>query len=100
MLFVRSCVFAGLHIVTAIIFSIIALFVWLLPFRLRYKVISQWAILNLWLLEKICGVRYQVEGIENIPDEACIIMAKHQSSWETLALQAVFPPQVWVLKRE
>jgi 1-acyl-sn-glycerol-3-phosphate acyltransferase len=27
-------------------------------------------------------------------------MCKHQSSWETLALQALFPPQVWVLKRE
>jgi 1-acyl-sn-glycerol-3-phosphate acyltransferase len=27
-------------------------------------------------------------------------MARHQSTWETLALQAIFPPQVWVLKRE
>lgn len=100
MLFIRSLIFAGLHVVTAIIFSLIALIVWLLPFSWRYKVISQWAVLNLWLLEKICGVRYEIEGVENIPDEACIIMAKHQSSWETLALQAVFPPQVWVLKRE
>lgn len=100
MLFIRSLLFAGLHVITAVFFSLLALLAWLLPFDARYKVISQWAILNLWLLEKICGVRYQVEGIENIPDEACIIMAKHQSSWETLALQAVFPPQVWVLKRE
>ena len=27
-------------------------------------------------------------------------MAKHQSAWETMALQKLFPPQVWVMKRE
>jgi 1-acyl-sn-glycerol-3-phosphate acyltransferase len=27
-------------------------------------------------------------------------LCKHQSAWETLALQVIFPPQVWVLKRE
>jgi 1-acyl-sn-glycerol-3-phosphate acyltransferase len=62
--------------------------------------VSQWAISNLWLLEKICGISFIVEGQENIPEEPCVIMCKHQSTWETLALQAIFPPQVWVLKRE
>lgn len=100
MLFVRSLVFAGLHIITAVMFSLLAIIVWPLPFNLRYKVVSQWAISNLWLLEKICGIRYEVEGQENISNEPCIILCKHQSSWETLALQAIFPPQVWVLKRE
>ncbi|MFW5451725.1 MAG: lysophospholipid acyltransferase family protein [Methylophagaceae bacterium] len=100
MLFVRSLIFASLHIVTAIVFSILAILVWPLPFKLRYKVISQWAISNLWLLEKICDIRYQIEGSENITNQACVIMCKHQSSWETLALQKIFPPQAWVLKRE
>lgn len=100
MLFVRSLVFAGLHIVTAIIFSFIGILILPLSFKWRYKIVSQWAISNLWLLEKICGIRYEVEGRENISDDPCIIFCKHQSSWETLALQAVFPPQVWVLKRE
>ena len=100
MLFVRSFIFVVLHVVTAIVFSVFGILLWPLPFRWRYKVISQWAILNLWLLEKICGICYEVEGRENIPDEPCVILCKHQSSWETLALQAVLPPQVWVLKRE
>ena len=100
MQFARSLLFASLHAVTAVLFSFISLLVWPLPFNWRYKVVSQWAILNLWLLKVICGIRYEVEGRENIPDEPCIIMAKHQSTWETLALQAIFPPQVWVLKRE
>lgn len=100
MLFIRSVIFLFFQILTASLFSLIGFLLWPLPFKWRYKVISRWAVLNLWLVEKICGVSYQIEGLENIPDEPCVIMCKHQSAWETLVLQAVFPPQVWVLKRE
>ena len=53
-----------------------------------------------WAAERICGIRYRVLGAENIPREPCIMLAKHESAWETLAFQAIFPPQVWVVKRE
>lgn len=63
--------------------------------------VSKWAVFNLWWLKVCCNLKYTVEGLENIPaDGAAIIMCKHQSAWETLALQKIFPPQVWVLKRE
>lgn len=100
MLLIRSLIFMGLHIVSIVIFSLLGVLLWPLPFKWRYKVISRWAVINLWMLEKICGVHYEIEGRENISDEPAIILCKHQSSWETLALQAIFPPQVWVLKRE
>ena len=45
-------------------------------------------------------MRYEVEGRENIPTTPTIVMGKHQSTWETYAFQQIFPPQVWVLKRE
>jgi 1-acyl-sn-glycerol-3-phosphate acyltransferase len=54
----------------------------------------------LWWLRITCGVRYRVIGRENIPEMPSIILSKHQSAWETLAFQQIFPPQVWVLKRE
>jgi len=100
MLFLRSLVFTSLQIVTTVIFSLLGVLLWPMPFEWRYKIVSKWAHLNLWLLEKVCGVSYKIEGLENIPDEPCVIMCKHQSAWETLALQIVFPQQVWVLKRE
>jgi len=100
MLLFRSLIFVFFHVLTAIVFSLLGVLLWPLPFKWRYIAVSRWAVLNLWLLEKICGVRYEVEGKENISDQASVILCKHQSSWETLALQAVFPPQVWVLKRE
>ena len=28
------------------------------------------------------------------------MLSKHESAWETLAFQAILPPQVWVIKRE
>ena len=65
-----------------------------------HKVATSWALFLVWMLEHIVGLKYRVEGTENIPNQPSIICAKHQSGWETLALQAIFPPQVFVAKRE
>ena len=46
------------------------------------------------------GIRWEVEGEGHIPERPCVIMAKHQSAWETIGLQLWFNPQSWVLKRE
>lgn len=48
----------------------------------------------------VCGLKFEIKGKENIPDGGMIILAKHQSTWETLAFQQILPPHVWVLKRE
>ncbi len=96
----RSFIFLIIYAITAILFSVIGVLIWPLPFKQRYWVVSRWAVMNIWLLKIICGLRLEVEGRDNIPTEPCVILCKHQSAWETLALQAVFPPQVWVLKRE
>lgn len=100
MIWLRSGLYFLIYAVTAVFFSLLGVLVWPLPFRWRYFLISRWAVLNIWLLEKICGITLTVHGQENIPDEPCLILCKHQSAWETLALQKIFPPQVWVLKRE
>jgi 1-acyl-sn-glycerol-3-phosphate acyltransferase len=100
MIYIRSTLFFIFYALTAVFFSCLGVLLWPLPFKWRYAVVSQWAKTNIWLLEKICDVRLEVEGSEHIGDEPAVIICKHQSAWETLALQAVFPPQVWVLKRE
>ncbi len=38
--------------------------------------------------------------MESIPRGAGIVFSKHQSTWETIALQQIFPQQIWVAKRE
>src|SRR6266481_1047706 len=100
MLVIRSLIFLLLQIIITPLFSILALLTFPLHPMTRYRVISQWAKLMLVLLRVVCGIRYEVRGVENLPKQPCIVLCKHQSTWETLALQKIFPPQVWVLKRE
>ena len=72
----------------------------LLPFPARYRIIRQWARFQVFMLKVLCGLDYRVEGQEHLPENAAIIMAKHQSAWETIVFQEIFPQQTWVLKRE
>lgn len=71
-----------------------------MPLGFRIGVIKLWIEITLWTLKVFCGLKYQVEGLENIPQDGFIIMSKHSSTWETLALQKFFKPLVWVVKRE
>ncbi len=98
--FLRSCLFAAFQICITPPFALIALLTFPFGPFTRYRIISTWTRLVLWAVEVICGVRYRVVGAENIPAEACVVLAKHQSTWETLAFQVIFPPQVYVIKRE
>ncbi len=100
MLAVRSLLFLILQLVITPIFALVALLTFPFGRLTRYRFISLWAKMMLPILQAVCGIRHEVKGIENLPKEPCIVLCKHQSAWETLALQKIFPPQVWVLKRE
>ena len=91
--------YAGIS-VTALLFSLLGILLLPLPFHPRYRVVTLWTHSTLWWLRICCGLRYRVRGREHIPPGPAIILCKHQSAWETMALQQVFPPQVWVFKRE
>jgi 1-acyl-sn-glycerol-3-phosphate acyltransferase len=100
MILIRSLIFLLLQLTITPIFALLALFTFPFSRHTRYHIISQWAKFMLPVLRLTCGIHHVVQGLENIPDYPCIVMCKHQSAWETLALQKIFPPQVWVLKRE
>lgn len=73
----------------------------LLPFRARYRLVIQaWCRWATWLAKVVVGLRYEVHGLENIPQQPCVILAKHQSTWETFFLSALFEPLSQVVKRE
>lgn len=100
MLFLRSFLFLVGQVMTAPVFTFIALLALPLNPITRNDLISGWARSMLWWLKVTCNIRHVVTGLENLPDTPSIILAKHQSAWETLAFQAIFPTQVYVLKRE
>jgi 1-acyl-sn-glycerol-3-phosphate acyltransferase len=96
----RSLLFSlGMLASTGIVASLIVL-CFFLSFHQRYRLCQYWSRFNLWWLRVTCRIDYQVSGAEHIPDRPAIIMAKHQSTWETLFLNQYLPPVAWVIKRE
>ena len=96
----RSTLFAAFQVALTVPYSLIALATFPLPLRARYRVITLWTRLNVWAAQAICGIRYRVLGADALPPAPYIVLSKHQSAWETLAFQLIFPQQVWVVKRE
>jgi len=99
MALLRSILFnLGILIITPI-FSVLAILLFPLPAVVRSRLVSGWAHCAMFWLALTCGLRFRVIGRENIPKHASVILAKHQSAWETIAFQTIFPPQIWVMKR-
>lgn len=102
MVYLRSILFyLGMTVIT-LIHNLFIPFLFVLPLNhfQRYAYLVQWSRIIIGWLKISCGLTYRVIGRENIPKGPAIILAKHQSAWETIALQQLFPPQTWVLKRE
>lgn len=97
---VRSALFILLQILITPPYALVAIFTFPLPPMWRYHIIAGWARFFIGVAKVVCGVRYRVEGRNNIPREPCVFLSKHQSAWETLAYQAILPPHVMVIKRE
>ena len=100
MTLLRSCLFTAALVLITPPYAVLALATFILPRMLRYRIISGWSRLVIFLAKTILGIRCKVEGRENLPARPAVILSKHQSAWETLAFQEIFPPQVHVLKRE
>ena len=100
MTWLRSCFFAAALVLVTPPYALLALATIPLPRMARYRIISGWSRLVVWLARIVLGIRWRVEGREHLPSVPAVILAKHQSAWETMAFQLIFPPQVHVLKRE
>jgi 1-acyl-sn-glycerol-3-phosphate acyltransferase len=96
----RSCLFFLLQLLLTPPYAVIAVLTFPFNALTRYRIISVWARLMMLALDHLCGIKFRVIGAENIPSEPCEILSKHQSAWETFAFQLIFPPQVYVIKRE
>jgi len=100
-LFLRSSLFTVLVALLTVVWAMVCMLVAPLPYNQRYWVTGRWNVMVIWLAKVICGLRYQVLGIENLPDEPVILLSKHQSAWETIFYLMYMPrPLVFVFKKE
>jgi 1-acyl-sn-glycerol-3-phosphate acyltransferase len=99
--FLRSLIFTLLMGVATIIWAIACFLFAPLPYAQRYYMTSRWNVFVIWIAKVVCGIRYQVRGLENLPDAPVILLSKHQSAWETIFYLQMMPrPLAFVFKKE
>jgi 1-acyl-sn-glycerol-3-phosphate acyltransferase len=99
---VRSLAYTVLLFATTAVFGVAVLVSALLPLTIeqRYAIPRTWGRFLTWLAGVVCGLKYVVEGQENLPRQPFISLWKHSSAWDTLAQMFVVPTASWLLKRE
>jgi 1-acyl-sn-glycerol-3-phosphate acyltransferase len=100
MLLIRSLIFQVAFFVNLFFWMVL----WLPALAMRRQATlelgRQWGRTSLWLLDKICGIKHEFRGRENVPPGPIILACKHQSTWETFVLPILFPDFSFILKRE
>ena len=96
---VRATIFWIWQIVVTLVIGPPVLIAGLFSHEAAYPIALIWIRANVHGLRVICGVDWVVEGRENIPDTPCIVLCKHQSTWETYFLAMLFYPPAYVAKR-
>ena len=97
--FLRSLAWLLLAIVITAPFGLLVTLAVVLPMKVRFTLIAIWRAGFMALCKYVLGIDYRVIGRENIPTTPSVVLSKHQSAWETVSLQAIFPPLVFVLKK-
>ena len=99
LLVLRAAIFWLWQILVTLLLGPPVLLAGALSYDLGFPLAMWWIRANVYGLRWICGVRWEVDGRENIPDRPCLVMSKHQSTWETYFLAMLFNPSVYVAKK-
>ncbi len=100
MIVLRSLLFAAAFYVTTGLFLVFGVWLLLTPRSFAMAVLAAHGRTCVWLLKVICGTNLDVRGRENLPNSACLVVAKHQSAWDTFALVPLLRDPAIVLKDE
>ncbi len=100
MIALRSALFMATLLLVTPPFVLLLLLAFWLPLRARRRFVMPWVNFAMWLVKNLLCIDHRVLGRENIPAVPCVILCKHQSAWETLALQQIFSLTSFVYKRE
>ena len=96
----RSILFLAISVPITTVFGILVPIGGIFGWRADQFCAQSYTRVMLKWVEWSLGITCEVEGWEHVPREPAIIMAKHQSAWETLFMESRFPPQCWIIKKE
>jgi 1-acyl-sn-glycerol-3-phosphate acyltransferase len=100
MIYLRSTAFFILGTLNTLFYGLFTVPLSIVWHDVGYECARSWGWRILWLGKHVCGMDYEVKGVENIPKHPVVIMAKHQSAWETVGILCHLPRGVWIIKRE
>ncbi len=95
----RSAAYHGLFILWTLLCGLLFLPLMLAPRLVVQRAAGFWVRGALVLQKVLLGLGYEVRGREHLPSGAAVIVAKHQSAWETLVFHALMPDVIFVLKK-
>ncbi len=104
--FLRSLLHTLWMTVTVIPYTLVVLLARVLglPLMTRWRVSCAWLRLSLQAARWFCGIRYRVQGLENLPTDPAqgvVLLVKHQSAYETFLLPTILPRRIaYVFKKE
>jgi 1-acyl-sn-glycerol-3-phosphate acyltransferase len=102
----RSTLHMAFMFVTVIPYTLCILLARMLGAKgnVRYGFAQKWLTLSIDAARVLMGIRYQVQGQENLPvgeTSPAILLVKHQSTYETFLMPAIMPhPLAYVFKKE
>lgn len=96
----RDLAFLAFQLAITPLYAAFMLATFWLPRIPRYNIARHWCRTVLCAAHRLCGIRWRAEGLERLPATPCVVMSKHSSTWETLALNLWLPPLAFVAKKE
>jgi 1-acyl-sn-glycerol-3-phosphate acyltransferase len=91
----------AIALTTTLLFPLLLVFHLLnLSYDYKYWVAHLYSQIFIMLSKSICGLKYQVLGLEKLPKGPAVFVANHQSFWENMFVQLIVPKHSWVIKKE
>lgn len=102
LLWARQMIFIVYMLLISIFFAAAINLLWIFraPLSWRLAMPATWSKLSRLGMLILLQLRVRVEGRENILNEPCVYVAKHQSAWETIIFHGMMPKIAFVLKKE
>lgn len=97
---VRSLAFNVAFFAWTVMIQILAVPLLLAPPRRMLAAGRLWTRGTIVLLRSLVGIDYEIRGTANLPENGCLVAAKHQSAWDTLIFSLLLAEPTYVLKRE
>lgn len=83
----RALVFNIVFIINTAFLMIFGVLFLPFSYKVMGNIVKFWGVCTRFWLKVICGIGYEIRGLENLPkDKAVIFASQHQSAWETAGL--------------